>query len=401
MDTASRQILLVLEQLVKSVPIGTNLALLQLMWVMLSGHFLTSRGAVHTALQLGGLSKAEVKRCWQALRFGVWSVGELLSVWEHWVEQETSWQAHRYDGWQPLAFDLTTFWRPKLKNWVLRGFHQVAGHLLPGVVLGVVVRVGHIEGQRLPLLHKLLRAPAGATDEEPLKAHVIAYASRQLAEEAIAIFDGGFNLKALQDGQVPRFVVRLASNCVLRRNVLPQRASNKGRPAEYGSRVRPLARTYKGNLIEATPPDTMVTFKHDGHTITANGWLGVIRSDQKVNADHACVDVWCYQDPRYLTPLIVANNVSLSAAAAFQLYLDRWPVEQVPLVAKQMLGVQRMFVYAAVTVWRLPELALLLGNILTILAAVLPPMPTGYWDRSPKKRVVACAGRCTVPIFPN
>ncbi len=65
--------------------------------------------------------------------------------------------------------------------------------------------------------------------------------------------------------------------------------------------------------------------------------------------------------------------------------IDRWPVEQIPLVAKQMLGLHRQFVFAPESCQRLPELAMLVGNVLSYLALVLPPMPTGFWDRSPQK----------------
>ena len=133
MDTASQQILLALEHLVKSVPIGTNLALLQLMWAMLTGNFLPSRGAVHTALHLAGFKPSAVRRSWRALRYGVWSVDELLSRWQAWVSRETCWQPRTIAGWQAIAYDTTTFWRPKLQKWQLRGFHQLAGRLLPGV----------------------------------------------------------------------------------------------------------------------------------------------------------------------------------------------------------------------------------------------------------------------------
>ena len=401
MDTASQQILLVLEHLVKLVPIGTNLALLQLMWAMLTGHFLPSRGAVHTALHLTGFKPSAVRRSWRALRYGVWSVDELLSRWQAWVAKETHWQPRTIAGWQAVAYDITTFWRPKLQKWQLRGFHQLAGRLLPGVVLGVVVRVGQIEEQRLPLLHKLLPAPADATDEEALKQRLFVYAQRTLGKAEVAIFDGGFKLKAMQAANVPRFVVRQATNCVFRRNFLPQREQNQGRPAEYGAPVRPLARVYDGKQIEATAPDEIVTFVHEGLTVTAYHWTVLVRSDQKVDVNHSTVDVWVYDDPRYTTPLVVATNLSLQASVPFELYLDRWPVEQVPLAAKQMLGLNRMFVHALVTVWRLPQLALLMGNVLTIMAAVLPPMPTGYWDRHPKKRVVACVGSCSRLIFLN
>ena len=71
--------------------------------------------------------------------------------------------------------------------------------------------------------------------------------------------------------------------------------------------------------------------------------------------------------------------------SVFALYLDRWPVEQVPLAAKQIIGLHRHFVFAPQSCLRLPELALLAGNVLSYLAAVLSPMPTGFWDRHPKK----------------
>jgi len=46
----------------------------------------------------------------------------------------------------------------------------------------------------------------------------------------------------------------------------------------------------------------------------------------------------------------------------------------------------------------LPELTHLAVNILTYLAAVLPPLPTGFWNRQPKRtpgqlrRVLAQSG---------
>src|SRR5205823_9797890 len=66
------------------------------------------------------------------------------------------------------------------------------------------------------------------------------------------------------------------------------------------------------------------------------------------------------------------------------LYLDRWPVEQLPLAAKQLLGTARAFVSAPEPCQRLPELALLAGSILTYLAATQPAIPTGSWDRRPR-----------------
>lgn len=82
---------------------------------------------------------------------------------------------------------------------------------------------------------------------------------------------------------------------------------------------------------------------------------------------------------------MLETNLDAQPNTIFCLYLDRWPVQQVPLVAKQLLGLQRQFVFAPTSRQRLPELALLAANILTYLAAVLPPLPTGFWDRRPRR----------------
>jgi len=70
-----------LQAVVQGLPVGTNLALLQLMWVMLQGRLLVSRGAIFPALIAGGLSWTEARRCWAALRYGVWESGELIEAW--------------------------------------------------------------------------------------------------------------------------------------------------------------------------------------------------------------------------------------------------------------------------------------------------------------------------------
>ncbi len=59
-------------------------------------------------------------------------------------------------------------------------------------------------------------------------------------------------------------------------------------------------------------------------------------------------------------------------------------MEHPPLAAKQIIGLHRQFIFAPESCFRLPELALLAGNVLTYLAAVLPPIPTSYWDRRPQ-----------------
>jgi hypothetical protein len=80
-------------------------------------------------------------------------------------------------------------------------------------------------------------------------------------------------------------------------------------------------------------------------------------------------------------PLVVVTTLPVSAYALWCLYHDRWPIEQVPLAAKQMLGAHRAFVFGGESRHRLPELALLAGNILAYMAATAVVVATGFWDR--------------------
>ncbi len=90
-------------------------------------------------------------------------------------------------------------------------------------------------------------------------------------------------------------------------------------------------------------------------------------------------------DPRYKEPWLLATSLKqLTPKSVRNLYQDRWPVEQLPLSAKQMIGAHRQFVHAPESCQRLPELALFTGSILTHVAAKLPPIPTGFWDKAPK-----------------
>ena len=87
------------------------------------------------------------------------------------------------------------------------------------------------------------------------------------------------------------------------------------------------------------------------------------------------------RDPHYREPLVVATTLPVSASALWRLYRDRWPIEQVPLAAKQMLGAHRAFVFGDESRHRLPELALLAGNVLAYVAATTAAVATGFWDR--------------------
>jgi len=62
MPTAVQETITVLELIVQAVPVGTNLGLLYMLWAMLSGSFLSSRGAIFPALQANGFDEGQMRR---------------------------------------------------------------------------------------------------------------------------------------------------------------------------------------------------------------------------------------------------------------------------------------------------------------------------------------------------
>jgi hypothetical protein len=372
-----------LQAVVQSLPVGTNFALLQLMWVMLQGRLLVSRGAIFPALTGAGFSWPVARRCWAAMRYGMWDSAELIEAWDQYVAQAGQWQEHQHEGYRGVAVDVTAFWRPRLKGWLGKHFHNLAGRALPAVSFGVVVRIGQLGWQRVPLLKSLVRTDPADPSDTKLVVRLLDQVGQQLASDEVALFDAGFKLAALQAAQIERGVVRLAANVTARRNY-PAAYQGRGRRPVYGQLVRPLARTYQGRYIPASPPDFTDEFEYEGRTIKVKGWSDLILPGVVPQPDNDTFDIYVFEDPLYHDPLVLGATLRLRPATSFALYQDRWPVEQVPLAAKHMIGAHRQFVFAYQSCQRWPELALIVGGILSYLAATLPPIPTGFWDKQPK-----------------
>ncbi len=336
MTTASLITVQVLEQIVKFVPLGTNLALLQLMWAMISGSFLSSRGAIHSALAKSGFEPDEIRRSWRALRWGKWNIYELVQSFRQQVEQTGQWQRREYGGYRPVAVDTTAYWRPRLRGWPGKLYRQLTGKTMIGIGFGLIADIGQIGEQRLPLIRAIVRGQDAAESEMTLKERTLAKAAGLLKANEALIHDGGVSIMQVQVARAARFVVRLGTNCTARRPYLPTK-KGRGRPPTRGILVRPLARKWKGRMLAATHPDVTIRFNFDGRTITAYGWHKLMRSDLKVADRHEKFSIWVLADPLFKTPLVLGTNLSATPEIIFRLYLDRWPVEQIPLAAKQML----------------------------------------------------------------
>jgi len=382
---------------VHSLPVGTNLALLHLLWMMVSGHLLVSRGAILPGLHHLGLSKPATLRAWQALRRGGWTIGALLVNWEATVRQAGRWQPRYHGGYCAVAIDTTGFWRPRLKNCPTTHYDHRAGKALPAIVLGIIGRVGQVGQQRLLLPLGFLRADPAQPNEGGLISALIAKFKEIMQPHDVLVSDGGFPLDEILAQRIPRFIAKQAQNLTARR-AHPPAYAGKGRPAERGVIVRPLARSYKGRLIPATPPDRSETWEEKGVIVRADIWDNLVLQNAGPNAP--TFSIMAFHDPNFTRPLLVATSLALAAREVRLLYLDRWPVEQLPLAAKQMIGAHRAFVFADQVCQRLPELALLAGAILAYAATVLPAIPTGFWDRVPQPtagRLRRCLARCGFP----
>ncbi|MGH7408887.1 MAG: hypothetical protein ACREKF_12890 [Candidatus Methylomirabilales bacterium] len=395
-----------LSTLLHSLPVGTNLALFHLLWTLLSGRLLITRGAVIPALALARLPDAAVRRAWAALAYGNWEIGPLVTSLEHQIRSEGVWRPHVHDGYRPVVGDLTGFFRPRLKGCVTSHYSSQAGKALPAIPMGLAVRVGSSGGQRLPVPCLVLRPDATDPSEASLQRTLLTRIAALLAEDEVFVGDGGFPVSQVREAQIARFVVRAPRNFTARRSTLPA-YSGKGRPCEKGQIVRPLARTYRGKTIPATPPDHQETWREGDRLVCADFWYDLVESDGKPgDATFGCVAI---HDPRYREPLLLVTNLvarpvpeawhgnppegeptvrpGVSGSGMRQLYRDRWPVEQMPLAAKQMLGAERSFVFGAETPRRLPEIALCAGALLMYEATRQPVMGTGFWDRRPQATI--------------
>ncbi len=368
--------IMTLSSLAARLPVGANLALLHFVWMLVSGVLLSSRGALFPALKSIGLSDEAAGRAWAAFRKGVWLI---LALWQEHVMGRPGWQEHRYEGYRAVPADVTAFWRLALKNCPSKHFHPGANRALPAVLLGITGVAGEINGQR----RALERVPPKDASEKRLWQEILKNANKSLQDDEILVVDAGVKLNLLREFEIERYVARLATNFTARRNFLPERT--KGRKPTCGALVRPLARKHKQKILEAAAPDETYAWSENGVELRAEIWRDLVLPGNSPGQTNKTVDVYAIYDPRFEGPWLLAVPLKLKPESARSLYKDRWPVEQIPDSARQMVGSRRQFVHAPESIQRLPELALLAGSILSFLAATMPAIPTGFWDCKPKR----------------
>ncbi len=300
------------------------------------------------------------------------------------VESQAEWRVHRHEGYRVVTVDVTAFWRPHLKAWPSQHFHPAAQRALPAVIMGIVGDVGELGDQRLALPRAFERVHPHDGRETRLGASLLRQVKGHLAEDEIAVLDAGVKVQDVQAAEIDRYVLRLPTNFTARRNG-PAPYRGRGRHPVYGAWVRPLARTFKGKVIAATPPDRVESWQAEGRTLTAQVWDSLVLPGVNPQPHAKTFQVYAIHDPVYPKPWLLATPLALQPVTVKAIFTDRWPVEPLPLAAKQMVGAHRQFVHAPESIQRLPELALLAGSILSFVAATVPVTPTGFWDTHPKR----------------
>jgi hypothetical protein len=321
----------------------------------------------------------------------------LLTSWAAQVAHEQRWQPACSEGYRPLAVDVTAFWRPRLHDCPTRHYSAEAGRALPAIPLGIVARVGRVGNRRLGVLVRLVRAdqadPSAGGHRQALLREA---AARRAPQEAI-IGDREFGVAGMQAAGIPAFVVRLRKNFTARRAVPPP-YQGRGRPPVHGERVRPLARRRGQQQFPATPADRSTAWEEEAQQLRAEQRTDLVLPTAPAHAPS--FTVIAVFDPRYHDPLLLATPLPISPHAARDLYRERWPIEQVPLAATQMIGAARQFVHEKETCQRLPALSLLAGSVLSYAAATAPAIAVGFWDRRPRPtpgRLRRLLARCPFP----
>lgn len=194
--------------------------LFTLLWALLSGRFLASRGAVFPALAALRIKDKAVRRAEAALAYGRFCTQDLVSAWHTTVRQEGQWRAHCHEGIRPVPCDLVGFYRPRLRDCTTKQYTAQAGKALPALVSGLCVAVGSLGRMRLGTPRLLLRPQPDETEAD-LQSRLVQTAGAGLAQDEARVLDAGFPLADVRAQKNVRFVVRMAVNTTARRNVLP------------------------------------------------------------------------------------------------------------------------------------------------------------------------------------
>ena len=404
---ANCRILDLIEQMVTVAPKGTALGLSDFVAAMFSGHFIESGGAVTPAIESylrQGIKEEKeregrTRRAAKAVTYGSYNISELIDKLNEIVEREGKWKPIVAQEYQVKSVDFTAYRRTAVQKLKSKAYVADSNRAVPAVPIGMIASIGEVNGQRIALLKSAVLTDLSVNDSATHKKKVYKAVAKGLEEDEIAVFDAGFKLVEAAAANIERGLVRLAKNCTFGKTVgqIPERASKKGpTPTQYQAEiVRPLERKHGDRTLPATEADEIVTMvDENGREMEAHIWhevyflerhlKNVTDKRKKKKLRHQPLKVMAIYDPDYEDPLLVGTPLlSLMPAAAYKIYVARWPVEGLPQAGKYILsgGKGTHYVHHPTAIQRLPMLSLIFGSLLKYVAATLPPFRTGFWDR--------------------
>lgn len=399
-----------IEQMVSTLPKGTDLALCDVISAMYSGYFIESGGAITPAVDryLAAHSfdenerNARTRRAAKAVTYGQYHLNEFIKKLSSIVETSGEFKPTIIQGYCLKPVDMTSFKRPKAETVKSKQYDSTANRAVAGVPYGIMGTTGMVSDQRVAILDMLICGNINQNEPSHEMERVYKKVAELLKMDEIALFDAGFSLIDAVIHGVTQCVVRLAKNCTVGRlpGEIPPQTSEKGRPPSrhQAEVVRPLARLHGKKLLEATAPDeTMTWFDDDEKEIKIEIWCPVYFLErhldrlndegQKGELRKKPLKVVAIHHPDFDDPLLLGTPiVELKPQSMAQIYPERWPIEGVPQTAKFLLsgGGGRHYVHHPRAVSRLPALSMIFGSLLKFLAASFPPIRSGFWDREVK-----------------
>ena len=332
-----------------------------------------------------------------AMSHGRWQVNACLARHAAMVREQPNYQAVRIGRYTCQVIDMVGFFRPKLQGCKTKHYNGGVGKAIPAIEFGMIAEVGVIENKRTSVLTQVVRMPAKEVKHVKLRQALIVAATKAAGPTTLVLADAEFSAaELLAENAGCSFVIRAAKNCTFERAATHQFKSSGN--YKRGDIVRPLERTHNKKVKPATPADQCEIVTHpDGTSVTVKLWFNarlprsMIKRVAGADTDlakclhEAPVTVAAIHHPAFHGPLVVVTNArDLTAQELTPAYPQRWPIEVVPLAAKQLFGGARQFVHNPEHCQRLPELYLLTGNMMTCAAAFNPASSTGFWDPKPQ-----------------
>lgn len=399
-----------IEQMVSTLPKGTDLGLCDVISAMFSGYFVESGGRVMPAIDHYLKAwipdeqerAARSRRAAKAITYGQYNLNELIAEMKMIVRQSGQWQPTVVQGYRLKPVDMTSYKRSKVKSLKSKSYDSNAQRAVPAVPFGIMGTTGEVNGQRVALLEMLICGDINQNKPAEEMKKVYTQVAQNLAVDDLAIFDAGFSLIDAVVQGIDHCVVRLATNCTFGQSPgkVPVRTSNKGpEPSRHQAEiVRPLARTHGSKELDATPADeTRICFDEAGEEIRIEVWQRVYFLERHLDRveDETLkkalrkkpLKVVVIHHPDYNDPLVLGTPLlSLDPQAMMAIYPQRWPIEGVPQTGKYLLsgGGGRHYVHHPTAITRLPALTMIFGSLFKYLAAISPPIRSGFWDRQIK-----------------